>query len=112
MTRKTLSLEEVTEHYKVLGLSFTATKEHVRRARNKLLMAFHPDRHPKGWVLDDLSLENRVQRIQAAYQFISQNYDAILAEFEFMDDGLLSSRTPHQMKSHWIYSEIAKLKED
>lgn len=107
-----LSLETITLHYKILGLSFTATKEQVRRARNKLLMTFHPDRHPKGWVMDDESLESRVQRIQNAYQFIIQNFEQIATQFTFMDEGIISSRTPHQMKSYWVYTEVAKLKDN
>jgi preprotein translocase subunit Sec63 len=110
MATKEISLKDLTQYYSILGLSFTATKEQVRRARNKLMMQFHPDRHPKGWVADDLSLEDRVQRIQESYQFIINNYDVIEAQFEFMHAGLLSSRTPHQAKSHWVYSEISKTK--
>jgi len=110
MGTKEISLKELTYYYSVLGISFTATKEQVRRSRNKLMMQFHPDRHPMGWVNDDLSLENRVQRIQEAYRFIIGNYDEIVLQFDFMHSGLLSSRTPHQAKSHWVYSEIAKTK--
>lgn len=109
MKKQTLDIKQVTLYYRILGLPFTASKEAIRQSRNKLMMRFHPDRNTKGWVVDELSLEDRVHVVQEAYLFLTENYEQITKEFNFLESSPLSTRANSQIRSHWVYSEIAKL---
>lgn len=101
-----LHLPTITEKYRILGLAFSASKDDVRRARNKLIMQFHPDRHPTGWQQDDTSLEDRLNLVITAYEYIINNYDEINAFLGFLPDSCLTNKFSRTTKSHWIYSEV------
>lgn len=103
-------IEVVTSYYRILGLALTATQEDIRRSRNRLIMKFHPDRHTKGWVADEVSLVDRVRLVQEAYQYLIEHYDDITKELKILEEGVLSSHAPDAIRSHWIYAEVNKIK--
>lgn len=58
------------DHYKVLGLNRTATKEEIKAAFKKLAFQFHPDKHsqsPKA-VRDNATL--RFKQVSEAYEVL------------------------------------------
>jgi hypothetical protein len=112
MTKEVLDLNEVTQKFRILGLPFNATKEDVRRARNKLLHQFHPDKYPKGWILDETQPEKRVYLVQNAYLYIIENFEEIHVAFQFLYEQSLSSRMPINSRSHWVYTTVESFDTD
>lgn len=110
MNEQELSLATIIEKYKILGQSLDASKEDLRHARNKLLLQFHPDKHPEGWQLDDVSLENRVHLVQSAYLYILKHYSAIQRAVKFLPESALTNQMGIKPKSHVAYSEVASYK--
>lgn len=106
MSPQILDLGEITQKYRILGLPFHATKEEVRHARNKLILHFHPDKHPTGWVCDDITPEKRVSLIQNAYLYIIDNYDEISKVLSFLPEASLTNQVPVKSRSYWIYTTI------
>jgi preprotein translocase subunit Sec63 len=106
MNPQLLNLGEITQKYRILGLGFDATKDDVRHARNKLLLHFHPDKHPTGWVSDEIAPEKRVSLIQNAYLYIIDNYDEIMKVLSFLPESSLTNMTPVKSKSYWVYTTI------
>ena len=56
------------DHYKTLGIDKTATRDEVRKAYFKLVMKYHPDRHP----LKRATYEQRMKVINEAYTNIAR----------------------------------------
>ena len=102
-----LDIKIITEKYRLLGLPVGANPEQLRAARNKMMMKFHPDRHPEGWTDDAVPLEKRVHLVQSAYRYLMEHYRDIEAYFE-REPMALTSRTAKQNRSHWIYTQIAQ----
>ncbi|XP_023518661.1 chaperone protein dnaJ 72 [Cucurbita pepo subsp. pepo] len=64
---------DVRDHYKVLGLNRSATKEEVKEAFRKLAKEFHPDKHsqsPKA-VRDSATL--RFKQVSEAYEILGDD---------------------------------------
>ena len=110
MNATQFDIEVVTSYYRILGLPLAASQDDIRRSRNRLLMKFHPDRHVKGWIADEVSLADRVRLVQEAYQYLIEHYDEIVKELKVIEESLLSSQAPDAIRSHWIYAEINKIK--
>lgn len=110
MTATQFDIEVVTSYYRILGLPLRATREDIRRSRNRLIMKFHPDRHTKGWIADEMSLADRVRLVQEAYQYLVDHYDEIAKELKILEESVLSSHVPDAIRSHWIYAEVSKIK--
>lgn len=106
MTAQKLDLTTITSKYRLLGVPMSATQEQLRLQRNKMMMKFHPDRFPKGWDRDEISPEQRVQNIQSAYRFLSENFDAIQHFLGAIPDYALTQQVNRINRSHWVYSEI------
>lgn len=100
------NLTEITEKYRLLGLPVGADREQLRLQRNKMMMLFHPDRHPTGWTNDKTPLEERIHLIQSAYKFLTVNFDAIQNFLGEATAHCLTQRISRVNRSHWIYSEI------
>lgn len=61
------------DHYKVLGLQRSATREEIKEAFRKLAMKYHPDKHsasPQA-VRDDATL--RFKRLSEAYEVLTDD---------------------------------------
>ncbi|KAL0491499.1 DnaJ [Acrasis kona] len=74
----TTLLSQQTDHYKVLGVSKTATDREIKTAYKKLAMKYHPDRNKKNRV----TAEKKFVEISKAYEVLGDNkkrkeYDAI-----------------------------------
>ncbi len=107
-----INIKEATQKYQILGVAFNASKDEIRRARNKLLHHFHPDKYPYGWIYDDVDPEKRVYLIQSAYLYIMENYDDIMDAFQVLLASTLSNQMPAQTRSHWVYTTIASFDQD
>lgn len=59
-------MKDLSEYYKILGLSPNASKEEIKKAYNKLSFQFHPDRNPS-----DSDAEEKFKQIQEAYDIIN-----------------------------------------
>ncbi len=102
MENEALTLADITHHYSILGAPLWASKDDLRRARNKLLHRFHPDR-----AQDESSKQAYV--VQSAYLYITENYDEIRKILKFIDEASLSNRMPLKSRSHWIYTTVATI---
>lgn len=107
MDKEELDLAQITQQYSILGAPLTASKEELRRARNKMLHLFHPDKQPHTWVAGDQEPEKRAYHIQGAYLFIIEHFDEIRHTLDFLSDSSLTNRMPLKTRSHWIYTAIA-----
>jgi hypothetical protein len=112
MDKQELTIKEVTQKFQILGLSFTATKGDIRRARNRLLLHFHPDKFPAGWISDETNPDKRVVLIQSAYLYIMENYNAIMEMLAALKEISLTNLMPMQTRSYWAYTTIAALSEE
>ncbi|MBC7921916.1 MAG: DnaJ domain-containing protein [Ferruginibacter sp.] len=56
------------DHYQILGVSQTASKEEVKTAFKKLALTLHPDRNP-----NNPEAEERFKQVSAAYQVLSHD---------------------------------------
>jgi DnaJ-class molecular chaperone len=106
MSRKQLDVTLITEKYRILGLAVGASKDELRQQRNKMIMKFHPDRHPGGWYSDDIKPEQRMHLVQGAYRFLMENFDAIQEELGNLSENCFAQRSSRSNRSHWIYSEV------
>lgn len=59
----------MVDHYKVLGVSRTATPEEIKSSFKKLALKYHPDRNP-----DNKEAEEAFKEINRAYQILSDPY--------------------------------------
>ena len=107
-----MNLRQITQAYRILGLSLDASLEECRKARNQLMKSFHPDKHPQGWQTDSTRLEERVHYIQEAYRFILENYPAIQELLKPIQEQGLSQKTSKSEKSHWVYTQIKTFTKD
>lgn len=107
MDKEALEISEITHHYSVLGVPLTATKDELRRARNRLLHHFHPDRNPKGWTYGEDTKDKRAYLIQSAYLYVIENYDEIQKSLGFLTQASLTNRMPLKTRTHWIYTTVA-----
>ncbi len=102
-----LDLAQITQQYSILGAPLTASKDELRRARNKMLHLFHPDRQPHNWVVGENEPEKRAYLIQSAYLFIIEHFDQIRQTLDFLTDSSLTNRMPLKTRTHWIYTAVA-----
>lgn len=58
----------MTDHYKILGISISATKEEIKKAYHKLVKMFHPDRNP-----GNKEFEEKMKGINTAYETLSDD---------------------------------------
>ncbi len=85
-------MPELTDYYKTLGVSETATKAEIKKAYRKLAQKYHPDRNP-----GDKAAEDRFKEIQAANEVLSdakkrKEYDIRRKNpFSFGDEGFTTS---------------------
>lgn len=107
MDKEDIDIKLVTHYYSILGAPLSASKDELRRARNKLLHLFHPDRRPSGWIVDESEPEKRAYVIQGAYLYLIENYDEIRKELGFLSEVSLTNRMPLKTRSHWIYTTVA-----
>lgn len=107
-----IDIKEATQKYQILGVGFNASKDEIRRARNKLIHHFHPDKYPYGWVFDGTDPEKRVYLIQEAYLYIVENYEDIMEAFQVLTTSALSNQMPAQTRSHWAYTTIATFNQE
>ncbi len=107
MDKEDIDIKLVTHYYSILGAPLSASKEELRKSRNKLLHLFHPDKRPSGWLIDENEPEKRAYLIQGAYLYLIENYDDIRALLGFLEEGSLTNRMPLKTRSHWIYTSVA-----
>ncbi|HRE30373.1 MAG TPA: DnaJ domain-containing protein [Candidatus Berkiella sp.] len=104
-----VDLNEVTKMYQILGLPLEATKEDMRRARNKLIAKFHPDKHQFDLTNNESILTERIQTVQAAYLYIMEHYMAIQNALHFLPQQTLTNRIPVNVRSYWVYTSIERI---
>lgn len=112
MNAPELDINEVTNMYRILGITLSASREEVRKARNKLVVQFHPDKHVVNWQADSTKLEIHIHLIQTAYEFIMQNYENIQSCLSYLPNETLTSRLPIKARSHWVYVQVASKDKD
>ena len=72
-----INLKLVTQSYRTLGLSLSATLDDCRRARNEMVQKFAFNDRPSPWRKDfHLRLE-REHLVQESYLYILEHYEAI-----------------------------------
>jgi DnaJ-class molecular chaperone len=89
--------EAMTDHYKVLGVPRTATKEEIKRAYRKKVMQVHPDR-------SDTPNEEEFIKVTKAYQMllsVKKNEASKVASMFSAFDGMAPIQ-PSQFKSKSI----------
>ncbi|MCS5709830.1 DnaJ domain-containing protein [Candidatus Berkiella aquae] len=109
MNQPEVDLNEVTKMYQILGLPLDATKEDMRRARNKLIAKFHPDKHRFDLHYEESMLNERMQSIQAAFLYIMEHYSAIQETLHFLPHHTLTNRIPVAVRSYWVYTSIERI---
>ncbi|KAL9247438.1 hypothetical protein vseg_020870 [Gypsophila vaccaria] len=63
----------MADHYKVLGVSKTASKDEIKRAFRKLAVQFHPDKHAHSPQSAKDSATLKFKQISEAYQVLSDD---------------------------------------
>ncbi|MGD9590901.1 MAG: DnaJ domain-containing protein [Candidatus Berkiella sp.] len=107
MDKEPLDLSQITQQYSILGVPLSATKDELRRARNKLLHLFHPDKQPRSEMVGEDEPNKRAYLIQSAYLYIIEHYDEIRQSLDFLSDASFTNRMPVKARSHWIYTAVA-----
>lgn len=92
------------DYYQVLGVSYSATHDEIKRAYRKLAVLYHPDKNP------DPAAENMFKKINEAYDVLGdpvkkQTYDlsftTVFTAAPSSDEQTPPHRDPAYRRPHW-----------
>jgi len=92
------------DHYKVLGVSASASMQEIKTAYRRLAHQYHPDKNP-GQPLTDI----RFREIQEAYAVLSNEKLRRHYDEERYFSGLSAQKEPVKVDAAWLLKEIKKL---
>jgi preprotein translocase subunit Sec63 len=109
---KKFNKAQIAMKCRILGVNITDPLPDIKKARDRLVNHFHPDKNLNITSEQRKCFEDRIIRIQNAYKFIKTNYDEIQEYYKYVDEHILTSRGSSGFKAHWIYSRVEKYKEN
>lgn len=92
------------DHYKVLGVSASASLQDIKKAYRKLAHQYHPDKNP-----EQPLTTIRFREIQEAYVVLSNEKLRRHYDEERYFSGLSAQKEPVQVDADWLLKEVKKL---
>ena len=103
---KIVNIRTISEHYRILGITFGCSLDELKKARKRLYSKFHPDRYAHMSEAEQTEMKETLQRVQHSYDFIIQNYNLIMETIDTMDSFHLTMRQHRSARSHWTYMQV------
>jgi curved DNA-binding protein CbpA len=92
------------DHYKVLGVSASASLQEIKTAYRRLAHQYHPDKNP-----EQPLTSVRFREIQEAYAVLSNEKLRGLYDEERYFSGLSAQKEPVKVDAAWLLKEVKKL---